>query len=91
MNKAQLVEYVQKKLGDRIARTAAENSVDAVLAAIKQGLRVDKEVQLVGFGSFSISHRAARGGYNPYTKKPMKIKAMKTVRFKAGLDLREVI
>jgi len=48
-------------------------------------------VQLVGFGSFSISHRAARGGYNPYTKKPMKIKAMKTVRFKAGLDLREVI
>ena len=44
MNKAQLVEYVQKKLGDRIARTAAENSVDAVLAAIKQGLRVDKEV-----------------------------------------------
>ncbi|KAB2649670.1 MAG: HU family DNA-binding protein [Verrucomicrobiota bacterium] len=91
MNKAQLIDCVQKKLGDDVSKLAAERSVDAVLSAIKLGMRTDKEVQLVGFGSFAVSHRAARRGYNPYTKKPMKIRAMKTIRFKAGLDLREIL
>ena len=61
-----------------------------MLAAVKRGLRRDKEVSLVGFGTFSIAARAARRGYNPHTKQPMTVRAMKTVRFKAGTELRSV-
>jgi DNA-binding protein HU-beta len=43
---------------------------------------------LVGFGAFAVATRAARRGFNPHTQQPMKIRAMKTVRFKAGADLR---
>jgi DNA-binding protein HU-beta len=44
----------------------------------------------VGFGTFSIAGRPARNGFNPHTRLPMKIPAMKTVRFRAGADLREL-
>lgn len=89
MNKAELVEAVQRQLGAGTAKAAAERAVDAVLASVKRGLRRDKEVQLVGFGTFSVNGRSARRGFNPHTRQPMKIPAMKTVRFRAGADLRE--
>ena len=88
MNKAELVDDVRKLLGRETSNAAAERAVDAVLAAVGRGLRRDKEVQLVGFGAFAIATRAARRGFNPHTKQPMKIRAMKTVRFKAGQALR---
>jgi DNA-binding protein HU-beta len=88
MNKAELVDEVQKLLGAETSNAAAERAVDAVLAAVGRGLRRDKEVQLVGFGAFAVATRAARRGFNPHTKQPMKIRAMKTVRFKAGAALR---
>jgi DNA-binding protein HU-beta len=88
MNKAELVDAVQKQLGSATSKAAAERAVDAVLAAVKRGLRRDKEVQLVGFGSFSLAVRPARPGFNPHTRQPMKIPALKTVRFKAGAELR---
>jgi DNA-binding protein HU-beta len=91
MNKAELVEAVQKNLGVSTSKAAAERAIDAVLAALKRGLRRDREVQLVGFGTFMIAGRPARNGYNPHTRQPMKIPAMKTVRFRAGTDLRELI
>ena len=90
MNKAELVKSVQKHLGDGTSKAAAERAVDAVLASVKRGLGRDKEVQLVGFGSFSVAARPARRGFNPHTRKPMKIAAMKTVRFRAGADLRDL-
>jgi DNA-binding protein HU-beta len=90
MNKAKLVEAVQKNLGGDASKAAAERAVDAVLAAIKRGLARDQEVQLVGFGSFSLATRPARRGFNPHTRKPMKIAAMKTIRFRAGSDLKEL-
>jgi DNA-binding protein HU-beta len=90
MNKAELIDEVQKQLGDTVSKAAAERATDAVLAAVKRGLRRDKEVSLVGFGTFSIAARAARRGYNPHTKQPMTVRAMKTVRFKAGTELRSV-
>ena len=62
---------------------------DAVLQAVGRGLKRDKEVQLVGFGAFAVATRAARRGFNPHTQQPMKIRAMKTIRFKAGQALRE--
>ena len=88
MNKSDLVETVQKHLGPDTSKAAAERAVDAVLASIKRGLRRDQEVQLVGFGAFALAIRPARRGFNPHTLQPMKIPAMKTVRFKAGADLR---
>lgn len=88
MNKAELVDVVQKHLGTATSKAAAERAVDAVLAGIKRGLRRDKEVQLVGFGSFALAVRPARRGFNPHTRQPMKIPAVKTVRFKAGAELR---
>lgn len=89
MNKAELVEEVQTILGRNVSNAAAERAVDAVLAAVGRGLRRDREVQLVGFGSFAVATRAARRGFNPHTKQPMKIRAMKTVRFRAGQSLRD--
>jgi len=90
MNKAELVDEVRKLLGGETSNAAAERAVEAVLAGVTRGLKRDKEVQLVGFGAFSIATRAARRGFNPHTKQPMKIRAMKTVRFKAGQSLRAV-
>jgi DNA-binding protein HU-beta len=88
MNKAQLVAEVQKQLGTSASKATAERATDAVLRAVKRGLRRDKEVALVGFGVFAVATRPARPGFNPHTKKPMTIRAMKTVRFKAGSELR---
>lgn len=88
MNKAELVEEVQKLLADGTSKASAERATEAVLTAVKHGLKRDKEVSLVGFGNFAVATRPARNGYNPHTKRPMKIRAMKTIRFRAGSDLR---
>jgi DNA-binding protein HU-beta len=79
---------VQKRLGGEVSKASAERALDAVLDAIGHGLKREREVQLVGFGTFSVAKRAARRGFNPHTKRPMKIREMKTIRFKAGLDLK---
>lgn len=88
MNKAELVAAVRKRMGDSASLAAAERAVDAVLESVKRGLRQDKEVHLVGFGTFASAVRPARRGFNPHTKQPMRIPALKTVRFKAGTELR---
>lgn len=88
MNKAALVEEVQKILANGTSKVAAERATEAVLLALKRGLRRDKEVALVGFGTFALAVRPARNGFNPHTKQPMKIKAVKTIRFKPGAELR---
>src|SRR5688572_24367279 len=90
MNKSSLVAEVQKILSNGTSKAAAERATEAVLAAVKRGLRRDKEVSLVGFGTFAMAVRPARNGYNPHTKQPMKIRAIKTIRFKAGADLRAI-
>ena len=88
MNKAALIDEVQKLMDNGSTKAAAERATDAVLTAVKRGLRRDREVSLVGFGTFALAVRPARNGFNPHTKKPMKIRAVKTVRFKPGVDLR---
>ena len=88
MNKAAHVDEVQKLLSDGTSKAAAERATDAVLAAVKRGLRRDKEVSLVGFGTFAVAVRPARRGFNPHTQQPMKIRAVRTIRFRAGSDLR---
>jgi DNA-binding protein HU-beta len=88
MNKAALVVEVQKIMKRGISKAAAERATEAVIKAVKRGLRRDKEVSLVGFGTFALAVRPARNGYNPHTKRPMKIRAVKTIRFKPGAQLR---
>ena len=67
MNKAELVASVQKSLGADTSKAAAERSLEAVLDGIKKGVKKEKTVQLIGFGTFSISKRSARTGVNPQT------------------------
>ena len=89
MNKADLVAAVAAKTGD--TKKAAEASVDAIVAAIKESLKKGEKVQLVGFGSFEVRKRAARKGRNPQTKEEIKIPASKAPVFKAGKALKEVV
>lgn len=88
MNKAELIAEVRKQLGASASLAEAGRAVEAVLAGVKHGLQKDRDVSLVGFGSFVAATRPARKGFNPHTRQPMKIRAVKTVRFKAGADLR---
>ncbi|QYM79367.1 HU family DNA-binding protein [Horticoccus luteus] len=91
MNKAELIHEVQKRMGAETSRASAERAVEAVLGAVASGIKQDKQVQIVGFGAFAVTRRAARRGFNPHTKKPMTIKAMKTVRFKPGTELKAAL
>jgi DNA-binding protein HU-beta len=88
MNKAELVQAVQKGLGKDTARAHAERALDAVIDGIKIGLKKDQSVQLVGFGTFKVATRKARMGVNPKTGEKIKIKASKGVKFAAGKDLK---
>jgi nucleoid DNA-binding protein len=88
MNKAQLVDLVQREMGKDISKAAAERALNAVLGAIEKGLKTGNPVQLVGFGTFRVSKRAARMGRNPKTGEQIQIKASKTVRFAAGTGLK---
>ena len=67
MNKAELVESVQKALGKDTSKAGAERAVEAVIDGIKLGLKKGKAVQLVGFGTFKVVQRKARTGVNPKT------------------------
>ena len=80
MNKAELIDQVQKNLGGETSKRAASDAVEAVLTAIAKGVK-GGSVQLIGFGTFKVAKRAARPGRNPKTGEAMKIKASKTVRF----------
>ena len=89
MNKAELVAAVAAKTGD--TKKAAEASVDAIVASIKEALKKGDKVQLVGFGSFEVIKRAARKGRNPQTKEEIKIPASKAPVFRAGKQLKELV
>lgn len=91
MNKAELIEEVQRELGADCSKAHAERVVNAVLAGIGKGLQDDRIVQLVGFGTLEVKDRAAREGRNPRTKEPILIPAQRSVRFKAGARLKEQV
>ncbi|MCD6287991.1 MAG: HU family DNA-binding protein [Candidatus Hydrogenedentes bacterium] len=87
MNKGELIEAVAKS--EDCSKSVAESAVNAVLNTIKKGVKKDKKVQLAGFGTFSVRKRKARTGRNPRTGETIKIKASKSVGFKAGKAFRE--
>ncbi|MFA6151318.1 MAG: HU family DNA-binding protein [Chitinophagaceae bacterium] len=84
MNKADLIDKLSKDAGitKAQANTALDSFTDTVIATLKKGDRVT----LVGFGTFSVSERAARNGRNPQTGAVIKIKARKVPKFKAGKE-----
>jgi DNA-binding protein HU-beta len=88
MNKAELVDAVSKSLGNG-NRAEAERAVNAVIESIKTGIRKDRSVQLVGFGTFRVAERAARMGVNPKTGEKIKIKKSRTVKFAVGKELKD--
>ena len=88
MNKAELIEAVQKNLGGETSKRAASDALEAVLASLAKGIKADSSVQLIGFGTFKVAKRAARTGRNPKTGAAMKIKASKTVRFVPSSNLK---
>lgn len=81
MNKTQLVDSIQARLGEGATKKCAEKALSAVLGAISEGVLKEK-VQLVGFGTFEMKTRAARTGRNPQTGEEMKIAATTTLSFK---------
>ena len=85
MNKAELISKIAEDAG--ITKTQANATVDAFVDAVTKTLKKGEKVTLVGFGTFSVSKRAARNGRNPQTGAVIKIKAKKVAKFKAGKEL----
>ncbi|WP_109696140.1 HU family DNA-binding protein [Chitinophaga deserti] len=89
MNKAELIEKIAKD--SDITKTQANDALDAFTKAVTDTLKKGGKVTLVGFGTFSVSKRAARNGRNPQTGQIIKIKAKKVAKFKAGKALSDKI
>jgi DNA-binding protein HU-beta len=90
MTKTDLVDQMAQDAGiSKVAAGAAlESLVDSITKALK---KKNGKVTLVGFGTFSKSHRKARNGRNPQTGETIKIKAGNVVKFKAGKKLKEAV
>jgi DNA-binding protein HU-beta len=89
MNKAELVEAIASESG--LSKADAKRALDAFVTSTTAALKGGDRVALVGFGSFSISARAARKGRNPQTGKEIKIAAKKVVKFKSGAELSDSV
>ncbi|MEO9531494.1 MAG: HU family DNA-binding protein [Crocinitomicaceae bacterium] len=85
MNKSELVDAIASKSG--LSKADSKRALEGFIGATESALKKGDKISLVGFGSFSISNRAARTGRNPQTGKEIKIAAKKVVKFKAGADL----
>ena len=86
MNKGQLIEAVAAELGS--SKTAAGKAIEAVILSITKGIEQHDAVTISGFGTFTKKNRPARNGINPATRKPMEIKASKTVNFRPSPTLK---
>lgn len=85
MNKSDLIDGMAADAG--ITKASAKKALESFLGNVQKSLKKGNRVSLVGFGSWSVSKRAAREGRNPQTGKTIKIAAKKVVKFKAGSDL----
>ncbi|MCR5033705.1 MAG: HU family DNA-binding protein [Lachnospiraceae bacterium] len=87
MNKTELVAAIAEQAG--LTKKDAEKAVKAFTETVAAELKKGGKVQLVGFGTFEVSKRAAREGRNPQTGKVMKIAASKAPKFRAGKALKD--
>ncbi|MCD6012508.1 MAG: family DNA-binding protein [Flavipsychrobacter sp.] len=89
MNKAELIDKIAKDAG--VTKVQANDALDSFTNAVVATLKKGDRVTLVGFGTFSVSERAARNGRNPQTGAVIKIKARKVPKFKAGKEFAQKI
>mgnify|MGYP006050035557 CR=1 FL=1 len=89
MNKAELIEALAKETD--MSKAAAGRAVSALVEIITKTVAKKQDVQLIGFGAFEVTERAAREGRNPATGAALKIAAKKVVKFKPGKALAEAI
>lgn len=89
MNKNELVAYISKQAGT--TKETAQKCVDAFVGGVTTSLKKGDDVRLVGFGTFSRTHRAAKNGRNPQTGATIKIPASFQAKFKAGKALKEAV
>lgn len=89
MNKTELVAAVAEQAG--LSKKDAEAAVKAFTDVVAEALKAGDKIQLVGFGTFEVSERAAREGRNPRTGETMTIEASKTPKFKAGKALKDMV
>jgi DNA-binding protein HU-beta len=87
MNKSQLIEKIS--IGSDISRAAAERALNSFIEAVTDEIKTGEQVALVGFGTFSVSDRAARTGRNPQTGAAIEIAAAKVPKFKPGKALKD--
>ena len=89
MNKGELIAKIAEE--SKLTKKAAEAALDAFTASVTEALKAGERVQLVGFGTFEVRHRAARKGRYPQTTAEIKIPASKAPVFKAGKALKETV
>ncbi|MBQ3783615.1 MAG: HU family DNA-binding protein [Lachnospiraceae bacterium] len=89
MNKAELVAAIAEKT--ELSKKDSEKALKAFVDVVTEELTKGEKIQLVGFGTFEVSERAAREGRNPQTGKAMKIPASKAPKFKAGKALKDQV
>jgi DNA-binding protein HU-beta len=89
MNKGDLVNRIAQDA--QVSKAQATAALNSVLSAVSETLKDGGKVTLIGFGTFSVSERAARTGRNPQTGATIQIAAKKVVRFKAGKELSEAV
>ena len=89
MNKTELIAAVAEKA--EISKKDSEEALKAFIDVVTEQLKAGDKVQVVGFGTFEVSERAAREGRNPQTGETMKIEACKAPKFKAGKALKDAI
>jgi DNA-binding protein HU-beta len=89
VNKSELIEHIAKQAD--ISKAAATRALEAVIGGVKTTLKKNNSVSLVGFGTFSVSKRAARSGRNPRTGATIKIKAAKVPKFRPGKALKDAV
>jgi len=89
MNKSELVDVMAADAG--ITKAAAKKALDSMMNNVEKSLKKGGRVSLVGFGSWSVSKRAARDGRNPQTGKTIRIAAKNVVKFKPGAELKNSV
>jgi len=89
MKKVELISHVAETAG--LSKADAAAAVDAVLSGITGALSSGDSVSLVGFGTFSVTARAARTARNPRTGEPIQVAASKAPKFKAGKGLKDAV
>lgn len=89
VNKSELIDAIAKQAD--ISKAAAGKVLDATIESVKQALKQEDSVTLVGFGTFYVGDRVARTGRNPRTGKNIKIKAAKVPKFRAGKGLKDAV